>query len=174
MTFFADAALVALVIGTLIAIVFILLLVIWSIKRHRSPHLHIQSAEPVEKLVGSLAGLCLSTPIAGNSVQVLENGTFFDVMVEEIASATRSVHFETFLWKAGKLSMRVTDALCERARAGVTVRVLLDASGTKTMGRDTEQRLRESAPPSYAATVSSTAGSARVRTATTGETLALG
>ena len=144
MTFFGDAALVALVIGTLVAIVFILLLVIWSIKRHRSPHLHIQSAEPVEKFVGSLAGLCLSTPIEGNSVQVLENGAFFDVLVEEIASAKRSVHFETFLWKAGKLSMRVTDALCERARAGVTVRVLLDASGTKPMGRDTEQRLRES------------------------------
>jgi cardiolipin synthase len=166
--------------------------------------LHIQFAEPVEKLVGSLAGVCLSTPIEGNSVQILENGAFFDILIEEIASAKRSVHFETFLWKAG-LSMRVTGVLCERARAGVTVRVLLDASGTKTMGRDTEQRLRESgchvtkfhprrlrnigvltnaitarsscwmvAPPSYAATVSSTAGSARVRTATTGETSALG
>jgi cardiolipin synthase len=133
-----------LVIGLLAAIIVVLVLVIWSIKRHRSPHLRVESHEPVERLVASLAGLCLGTPIAGNSVEIFENGAFFDVLIAEIGSAERSVHFETFLWKEGKLSTRVAGALCERARAGVTVRVLLDATGTKEMSQETVQRLRES------------------------------
>ena len=140
----SDPARAALVIGLLVATIAVLLLIIWSIKRHRSPHLRIESDEPIEKLVASLAGLCLSTPIEGNSVKILENGAFFDVMMEDIRAAEHSVHFETFLWKEGKLSTRVADALCERARAGVTVRVLLDAIGTKEMGQATEQRLRDS------------------------------
>jgi cardiolipin synthase A/B len=144
MIILSDPARAALAIALLVAIIVVLLLIIWSIKRHRSPHLHIESDEPIDKLVASLAGLCLGTPIDGNSVEIFENGAFFDVLIEEIASAERSVHLETFLWKEGKLSTRVADALCERARAGVTVRVLLDASGTKKMGEQTLQRLRES------------------------------
>ncbi|MGH7828165.1 MAG: phospholipase D-like domain-containing protein [Candidatus Binatia bacterium] len=143
MTIISDPARALLVIGLLVAIILVLLLIIWSIKRHRSPHLRIESDEPIEKLVSSLAGLCLGTPVGGNSVEIFENGAFFDVMMEEIASAERSVHFETFLWKEGKLGTRVADALCERARAGVTVRVLLDATGTEKMGNETERRLRE-------------------------------
>jgi cardiolipin synthase len=132
------------VIAVLVAIIVFLLLFIWSIKRHRNPHLRIESDEPIEKLVASLAGLCFGTPIAGNSVEIFENGAFFDIMMDDIASAQRSVHFETFLWKEGKLSARVADALCERARAGVAVRVLLDAIGTEKMGEETVRRLRES------------------------------
>jgi cardiolipin synthase len=139
----ASIAVPVLVLGLLVAVIFLLLLVIWSIKRHRNPHLRIDPDQPIEKLVLSLAGLSLGTPIAGNSVEIFENGAFFDTLLEDIAAAERSVHFETFLWKKGELSRRVTEALCERSRAGITVRVLLDATGTKKMGKETEQRLCE-------------------------------
>ena len=66
--------------------------------------------------------------MAGNSVEVLENGAFFDVLIERIRGAEKSVHFETFLWKEGVLGQRVWPTrLSERARAGKQVRVLLDA-----------------------------------------------
>lgn len=58
-----------LVIGLLVAVIVVLVLIIGSIKRHRSPHLRSESDEPIEKLVTSLAGLCLGTPIQGNSVE---------------------------------------------------------------------------------------------------------
>lgn len=140
----AAASASILVIGLLLAIIAVLLLFIWSITRHRSPRLRIESDAPIDELVDSLAGLCLGTPIKGNSVEIFENGAFFDIMLEAIGAAQHSVHFETFLWKDGKLSTRVADALCERARAGVTVRVLLDATGTKDMSDAIEQRLRTS------------------------------
>ena len=73
--------------------------------------------------------------MAGNSVEVLENGAFFDVLLERIRAAERSVHFETFLWKEGVLGQRVADALSERARAGKRVRVMLDATGSSKVGK---------------------------------------
>ena len=91
----------------------------------------------------SLAGLTLSTAVAGNSVEVLENGAFFDVLLQRIGSAEKTVHFETFLWKEGVLGQRLADALSERARAGRKVRVLLDATGSKKVGKAPLLQMRE-------------------------------
>lgn len=92
--------------------------VIWSIRSHRDPILKIHSASAVDQLIPTFAGLTLSTPLAGNSVEVLENGAYCDVLLEHIRSADRSVHFETFPWKEGVLGRRLAGALSERvARA---------------------------------------------------------
>ena len=119
------------------------ILLIWSIKRHRDPKLKVDCDGPIGDLVPSLAGLTLGTVVEGNSVEVLENREFFDALIDEIRAARRSVHFETFLWKEGKLGARLADAFIERARAGVSVRLLLDATGTRQMGKTVEARLRE-------------------------------
>ena len=57
-------------------IALLLVAVIWSMKRHRSPKLKIEHAAGIEDLMPSLAGLTLGTAVAGNSVEVLENGAF--------------------------------------------------------------------------------------------------
>ncbi|TWO71711.1 hypothetical protein FN976_08860 [Caenimonas sedimenti] len=116
--------------------------IIWSIRRHRSPVLQVECDAPIDTLVDSLAGLTLGTPVPGNSVQVLENGAFFDVLIGRIAAAKATVHFETFLWKEGKLGQRLADAFAERARAGVKVRVLLDAQGSKKIGIEATHKMR--------------------------------
>ncbi|MEO5883875.1 MAG: phospholipase D-like domain-containing protein [Caldimonas sp.] len=128
--------------GAILGIV-LLALVIWSIRRHHDPKLEIESASPIDQLIHSLAGLSLSTVVPGNSVAVLENGAFFDVLLQRIAAAQHSVHFETFLWKDGVLGRRLADALCERALAGKQVRVMLDAVGSKEVGKAVVQRLRD-------------------------------
>ena len=64
-------------------------------------------------------------------------------MFEEIDRATRSVHLETFLWKDGMLGRRLVDALTERSDAGVTVRVLVDATGGREMGEAAMRRLKD-------------------------------
>ena len=61
-----------------VCVVLLLSIVIWSIRRHRDPTLHIECSSPIDELIPSLAGLTLSTAVAGNSVEVLENGAFFD------------------------------------------------------------------------------------------------
>lgn len=130
-------------IGLSLGAVVLLALAIWSIRRHRDPDLHIECDAPIEELVPSLAGLALGTPVAGNRVAVLENGAFFDQLVERIAAARRSVHFETFLWEEGELERRVAGALAGRARAGLRVRVLLDATGASRAGKAALAQMRD-------------------------------
>ena len=124
--------------------VFVLfLLIIWSIKRHRDPDLHIECDSPIEDLMPSLAGLTLATAVDGNTVEIFENGAYFEVLLAEIRSAKRSVHFDVYLWKEGVLGQRVADALSERARAGLQVRVLLDALGTRKMGKAAQRQMKD-------------------------------
>jgi cardiolipin synthase A/B len=127
-----------------VCVVLLLSIVIWSIRRHRDPKLHIECDSPIDELIPSLAGLTLGTAVAGNSVEVFENGAFFEVLLERIQSAQKSVHFETFLWKEGVLGERLAGALSERARAGKQVRVLLDAEGSKEVGKAATRQMEES------------------------------
>ena len=126
-----------------VCVALLLSIVIWSIKRHRDPKLHIECDSPIDELIPSLAGLTPSTAVAGNSVEVLENGAFFEVLLQRIRSAQQSVHFETFFWKEGVLGQRVAEALSERARAGKQVRVLLDATGSKEVGKAARRQTEE-------------------------------
>jgi cardiolipin synthase len=127
----------------LLALVVLLGIAIWSIKRHRDPELTLACDRPLQELLPSVSGLTHSTLMAGNAVELLENGAFFDALFEEIAAARQSLHFETFLWKEGRLGARLAAALAERARAGVQVRVLLDARGCSNMGEAAGRTMAE-------------------------------
>lgn len=129
--------------GSILAtVVVVQLLAIWSIRRHRDPSLKIDCKDHIGNLVPSLSGLTLGTALGGNRVDVLENGAFFDVLLQRLAQARHSVHLETFLWKDGELGRRLAGALCERARANVQVRVMLDAQGSKQAGKDVVEQMR--------------------------------
>lgn len=121
----------------------LLLLAMWSQRRHRDPRLHVECSAPVEELVPSLAGLASGAAIAGNAAEVLENRDFYDVLFDRVATARRSVHVETFLWREGMLGDAMAEALAERARAGIPVRVLLDAIGSRKIGAAAWQRMEQ-------------------------------
>lgn len=127
----------------LLGLVFLLVAVIWSIRRRRDVSLRICSSEGIETMLPTLAGLTLGTLVPGNSVQLLENGSYFEVLLQSIRGARRSVHFETFLWKECDIGRQLAAALAARARAGVAVRVLLDANGAKNLAPETLRQMRE-------------------------------
>lgn len=124
-------------------IVVLLAIVIWSIRRHRNPILHIKCDTPIEQLAPSLAGLSLGVATEGNSVDILENAAFFDALIAHIRSAKKSVHFETFLWQEGELGQRVADALSDAARDGRQVRVVLDDIGSRKMGHSVRKQMKD-------------------------------
>src|SRR3569832_1442335 len=96
-----------------VAVIALLVQVVWSIRRHRDPKLNIDSDSPIEKLDPSLAGITHGTAEHGNSVELFENGTFFDAIFERIAGARQTVHFETFLCKDGALGRRMAAAFLD-------------------------------------------------------------
>jgi cardiolipin synthase len=126
-----------------LGIAFIALLLLWSVRRHRSPSLELRCEDDVNALARSLAGLSLGELVQGNAVKVLRDHRFFDAVENEVRSAHMSVHLENFLWKEGQVSTRMANVLAEAALRGVTVRVLLDAMGGRRMGSATRQQLRD-------------------------------
>ena len=117
-------------------------LAIWSIKRHKDPHLVLESKEPLESLMPSISGLSLGMAIKGNAVETFQNGAFFEALLADIEAARRSVHFETFLWKEGALGGRMADAFARKALEGLKVRLVLDAQGCKKMGESALEKMR--------------------------------
>src|SRR5688500_16038079 len=80
------------------------------------------------RVVGNLLGPPL---IPGNSVVTLVNGReIFPEMLRAIRGARASITFETFVYWSGQLGDEFTEALCERARAGVRVHVMIDPVGS--------------------------------------------
>jgi cardiolipin synthase len=79
---------------------------------------------------GSAHALADPLPIPGNKIELLHNGDqIFPALLNAIHSAKKSVNFEAFLFQSGTVGSQFRDAFCERARAGVRVRVLLDGMG---------------------------------------------
>lgn len=79
----------------------------------------------------------LGTPATeGNQIDVLRNGDeIFPAMFEAVEAAERTIDFLTFVYWEGEIGAELAARLCERAEAGVRVRVLLDALGARTMER---------------------------------------
>src|SRR5690349_12466903 len=74
--------------------------------------------------VGALFGPSL---VPGNSIRTLRNGDeIFPAMLAAIRSAQHTITLETYIYWSGQIGQEFTEALCERAQAGVHVHVLID------------------------------------------------
>src|SRR5207244_8436468 len=70
-------------------------------------------------------------PIEGNRLEHHpDSPRALNAMLAAIAAARRWVHFENYIIRDDATGRRFADALAERARAGVRVRVLYDALGS--------------------------------------------
>lgn len=77
-----------------------------------------------------------SPAIPGNRVDLLLDGPVaYPVMLDLIAGARRWIHFENYIIHDDRTGWRFAEALAERARAGVHVRVLADWLGSHGTGR---------------------------------------
>jgi len=80
----------------------------------------------------------------GNDVEILRNGDrIFPVMLEAIAAARHTIDFLTFVYWRGEIGTRFAEALSERARAGVRVRLLLDGWGCHPIERPLVEKMEE-------------------------------
>jgi cardiolipin synthase len=85
------------------------------------------------RLAQATTGLPAST---ARDVRLLVDGAAtYAALLEAIAGARHHVHLEYYIFAADRTGTAVRDALVERARAGVAVRVLLDAVGSSATPR---------------------------------------
>lgn len=78
----------------------------------------------------TVAGAGGGLPVGGNRIRLLPSGEEeFSVLERHIREARRSIHITTFILGRDETGRQLVQLLAEKARAGVRVRLLLDALG---------------------------------------------
>ncbi|MEV7376672.1 phospholipase D-like domain-containing protein [Streptomyces sp. NPDC090301] len=84
----------------------------------------------LERLIGIAA-------TEGNSLTALRNGDeIFDAMLTAIRGAEHTVDMMTFVYWRGDIAHEFAEALAQRARAGVRVRLMLDGFGSRLIEKE--------------------------------------
>ena len=130
------------VLGFLIFLIILLGIVVWSLKRRRDPHFSFREHSGFMDLLPSLVGMTHGDLVKGNAVQILENGDgFFPPLLKDLREATKSINFEAYLWKKGTVANEIIDVMMQKAREGLQVRLLVDASGGSGIGYKAKRQL---------------------------------
>lgn len=88
-----------------------------------------------EEFLHSMIGLTGAPFFAGNAVQILNNGDeFYPSMLEALRNAKASITIEAYIYWKGRIGVEFARALADRARSGVSVKILLDTVGSATIG----------------------------------------
>ncbi len=77
-----------------------------------------------------------ASPLRAREIDVYLDGvTNYAAILAAIAAAQHHVHLEYYIWEPDKIGTLLRDALIERARAGVKVRMLVDGTGSSRLKR---------------------------------------
>ncbi len=91
----------------------------------------IQSAE-FAQATGSMLGASF---LPGNRITTLNDGEeIFPAMLRAIRQARQTINFETYVFRRSDIAQEFVEALAERARAGVQVKMIVDAVGALGAG----------------------------------------
>jgi cardiolipin synthase A/B len=100
-----------------------------------TPHVPYHIEAPIDAggdhFIHVLESTCQTHLEQGNRVEVFTNGdAFYPAMLDTIRGARETVNMECYIFKTGAIGEQFIDALCERARAGVRITMVMDAIGS--------------------------------------------
>lgn len=87
----------------------------------------------VARLVAATSDFPVST---ASDLRLLVGGAAtFDAIIEAVNAARHHIHLEYYIFEPDQTGTALRDLLIQRARAGIQVRLLVDALGSKKLGR---------------------------------------
>lgn len=102
-----------------------------------------ETAEAKERLIQLI---CNSTeyPITlNNEVTVLTDGRqIFPAIIEALQSATKYIYLETYILRNDEIGSKISQLLIDKAQKGVTVRVIFDGIGSRSLGKNYLRKMR--------------------------------
>ena len=112
-----------------------------------TPHIpyHIEADVDAcsEHFLRVLESTCQTHLEPGNHVEILTDGdVFYPTMLEAIRGARETVNMECYIFKKGAIGDAFIEALCDRAKAGVRVTLVMDAIGSFGAVRKAAKPLR--------------------------------
>lgn len=133
----SAAAWLALVL--LLPVVGTLLYLLAARRRAPLPEHPAAGGDAVERIVAAGCGT-RSTP--HNRLQLLHNGNnAFTALIAALQRAARSIHLEYYIIRDDRIGRAIAEILLRKARAGVEVRIIYDAVGSRNLGRGMLRRL---------------------------------
>ena len=97
-----------------------------------------------EAFMLAVSGAVNAPLMRGGTARLLNNGVeIFPAIVEAIRGAKHTINFMVYIWEDGRVSDQMIEALTERARAGVQVRLLLDGFGAHKAPMEKMRPLKE-------------------------------
>jgi len=123
-TFFSVVAVIAIVLQSFLLFLFFF-----------EPSLHYKVWNPPSprssEFLKMLEALLDARTYRASRVDVLTNGTtFYACELSAIQAAQTSINLEAYIFQEGEVTRRIVEALTERARAGVQVKLVIDAVGS--------------------------------------------
>jgi len=92
---------------------------------------------PVERLIRAVSRERGNQPLPANDLAIWPSGAeYFPHLIEDISKAQRSIHMQYYVWERDELTTTICEALTERVRAGVEVRILNDFLGSARYRKD--------------------------------------
>jgi len=97
-----------------------------------------------EEFLNTVVGATGTPFLPGNDLEVFTNGEeFYPAMLAEVERAQSSVTIEAYIYWEGDIGRRFARAFAAKAAAGLPVKILLDAVGSSTIGKDILKILEE-------------------------------
>ena len=106
------------------------------------PPSQVATLNPLKHVPAEMA-LSVFPPTSGNRVELIDSQEAFAMMERDISSAEHHVHAQFYIWKADDTGKSFRDALIEKARDDLEVRVLCDAIGSPVMATRFSRPLRK-------------------------------
>lgn len=80
----------------------------------------------------------------GNKVRLISDGNEkFDLMLKDISKAKHHIHITYYIFRGDQIGLKLVNALEEKAKQGVEVKVLYDPVGARVLGKHFFDRLRQ-------------------------------
>lgn len=111
--------------------------------------LHVPEAH--KQMVDLFVNQNLSLPFKDNVIDIMTDGyAFFPELLQDIGRARHHIHISMYIMEEDALGNLVSDALIDKARQGVKVRIIYDDVGCWRVRRQFFERLREEGIETYA------------------------
>ena len=105
---------------------------------------NLKLPERYKPLIDLFVNQNLSLPFKDNEVEVCMNGSeFFPSLLRDIAQAKNHIHIDMYIIADDALGLLVADALIDKAREGVEVRLIYDDVGCWNVKHRFFERMRE-------------------------------
>jgi cardiolipin synthase len=105
---------------------------------------NLRIPERHKQLVDLFVNQSFSLPFKDNQIDIMTDGyAFFPELLKDIAKAKHHIHLDMYIFEDDALGRLVADALIDRAREGVMVRVIYDDVGCWQVTHRFFERMRE-------------------------------